>query len=133
MRKKLIAWQIPSTDAERILDSLVDDRFVDDRRFARAFAADKMRFSGWGRYKIMRGLMAKRIDRATIDQALDALDVDEYASTARRVLISKARAIAEGNTYEGRTKLFRFGASRGFETDLIARLIRAENLWEPRD
>lgn len=131
LRKKLSGWTITSADADRIMESLVKHRFVDDARFARAYTADKLRFSGWGRYKIMRGLMTKRLGREIIETALATIDMEEYTSVARRVLIVKARAIKEGNTYEGRTKLFRFGASRGFETELIARLIRTEDLWHP--
>lgn len=131
LRKKLAGWMINAADSERIMESLVKHRFVDDARFARAYTADKLRFSGWGRYKIMRGLMAKRLGRDIIETALATINMEEYTSVARRVLIVKARSIKEGNTYEGRTKLFRFGASRGFETEMIARLIRAENLWEP--
>lgn len=130
---KLASWKISAEDSAVIIEMLIRDRFVDDSRFARAYATDKMRFSGWGRYKIVRGLMAKRICRQYIDDAVDCLDSEEYKQVCRRVLISKARSVKEGNTREGKTKLFRFGAARGFEPALVASLIRAENLWEPCD
>lgn len=130
MLKKLSTWQVPAADAAAIMRRLREGRFVDDRRFALAYARDKMLFSGWGRYKIMRGLMSKRIPRDLIDEALESLDPETYRETALRVLRSKARSIKEGNTYEGRTKLFRSGASRGFESELLSSLIRSHDLWD---
>lgn len=130
LRAKLAKWEINATDADRIMRRLVKERFVDDRRFARAYALDKMRFSGWGRYKIMSGMIAKRLPREVISHGIEAIDPGEYARKAEAVMRAKARGIREGNTYEGRTRLFRFAASRGFETDLAARIIRSKNLWE---
>ncbi len=128
---KLTAWCLTPSQAKTIVDSLKRDRFVDNSRFARAYAADKMRFGGWGKFKIIKGLMVKHIERDDIDAAIDSLDSDEYRATCRRVLIAKARAVKEGNTPQGRTKLLRHAASRGFEPSLVIQLIRAENLWEP--
>ena len=131
LRRKLNNWLITPDKADKIMTSLVKGRFVDDRRFARAYAHDKLLYSGWGEYKISRGLYMKRIPRDIIEEAIAALEPEEIESVARRVLRSKARSIKEGNSYEGRTKLFRHGASRGFSASLIASIIRSENLWEP--
>ncbi len=133
MRRKLANWMIPAPDADKIIARLKKERFIDDARFARAYARDKLLYSGWGQYKIMKGLMMKRIPRDLIDDAIDTLDPNEITETAERVLRSKARSIKEGNTYEGRTKLFRFGASRGFDTKLLSNLIRHHNLWAEPD
>ncbi len=69
----------------------------------------------------------KRIDRHTIEQALDEIDEDEYTDILRHLIKAKAASIAEPDTYEGRTKLYRFGASRGFEPALVARILRESN------
>lgn len=130
---KLASWKIGAEDSVAIIETLMRDKFVDDGRFACAYATDKMRFGGWGRYKIVRGLMAKRICRQYIDDAIECLDSEEYKQVCRRVLITKAMSVKEGNTREGKTKLFRSGAARGFEPALVASLIRSENLWEPCD
>ncbi len=74
-------------------------------------------------------LSAKRIDRDVVEAALEEIDDSSYRDVLVGLLKAKARLIAEGNTFEGRTKLFRFAASRGFESDLISQVIRSENLW----
>ena len=55
--KKLQTWGIARSDAETIVKSLVDRRFIDDERFCHAFVRDKMRFARWGRRKIKAALM----------------------------------------------------------------------------
>lgn len=49
---KLKTFDIPETDKKEILDYLIDNRFVDDERFARNFVRGKINQSGWGVNKI---------------------------------------------------------------------------------
>jgi len=124
LRSKLRTWGIAADAADKIIASLTKDRFVDDTRFARSFVNDKFRFSGHGRMKIRMALVAKRIDRNIINDAIALIDSDEYAARLREILAAKARRIDDIDTYEGRTRLFRFGVSRGFESDAVAEAIR---------
>ncbi len=114
-------------DAQKVVDELVDRGFIDPERYARAFAADKMRFAGWGRRKIAMALRVKRLAREHISEALDALDPDEYEERLTAILRSKMRSLASAapEPYELRRKLYAFAAGRGFESDLISRAVRA--------
>ena len=126
MAQKLYRWGIGADTASKIIESLQRDRFVDDARFARAFVRDKYRFSGWGRIKIRAALGAKRISSGDIDAALDEIDAEEYEATALKALKAKLRTLGdEPLDHEGRTKLLRFGASRGYEVNLLCRLIKS--------
>lgn len=129
LREKLRLWQIGPGDAEEILASLRRARFYDDVRFAAAFVRDKLIYNRWGRRKIAMALSAKRISRDIAAEALDTIADKEYEEILLALMRGKARTIREGNTYEGRTKLYRSVASRGFETALISRFIRTEAIW----
>ena len=61
---KLRKFGLTAEDAGEVLDSLREQKFVDEARYARSFARDKVRFSGWGRNKIRQQLMLKRIPTA---------------------------------------------------------------------
>lgn len=125
LRVKLVKWKISQSDSEMILSELIEARFVDDERFAHAYCYDKFTFSGWGRRKIAIGLQAKRIDRAVAQETLADIDPREYAAMARRLIKARAESIGDAAaTREGRTKLLNFGVSRGFEPDLIMKIIR---------
>lgn len=128
-REKLRKWGINTSDADAIIDALIDGRYIDDRRFASAFARDKLLYNHWGKMKITLGLRAKRIPSSLINEALDSLDEDEYQRVAREFLSSRAKTIKEGFTYEGRTKLYRAGLSRGFESSLVASIVKSPGIW----
>lgn len=129
LRRKLFTWGVPADAADKIVNELIAGGFVDDERFAGAFTRDRYRFSGWGRIKIRLHLSSKRINSPVIEKALQSIDESEYNEVALKVLKAKARTLKEGNTFEGRTKLYRFGVSRGFETSLVASLIKSGAVW----
>lgn len=125
-REKLRRWGIAPDDADKIVSSLVDSRYIDDGRFARAFVRDKIRFSKWGRVKVAQKLREKRVEADLISSALANFDADEYASILAEVLDARMRRNPELiTTYEGRTALYRFLLTRGFEPALAAAAIRA--------
>lgn len=132
LREKLWRWGIGQADSDRILQKLRSGKFVDDRRFAYAFCRQKLIFNRWGRKKIALALMAKRVDRNIAAEALDALDETEYSGVLLSAMRAKARQIKEGNTYEGRTKLYRAMISRGFESPLVSAEIKNPDsrLWD---
>ncbi len=121
---KLMRWGIAPSEARRIVDAMISTRFIDDARFARAFVNDKILFARWGKRKIALALYQKRVPRDIIDEALQEVDPDQYLAALQAVLAAKRRTIADPDTYEGRTKLFRHALSRGFESDLTARTIK---------
>lgn len=133
LSEKLRRWGVSSSDAGKILDSLEKRKFFSDSRFAEAYARDKLLYSEWGRMKIVMGLRAKRVGTDEIDNALEALDPEEYKRVAIRCLRSKARSIKEGYTYEGRTKLYRAGLQRGFESQLVAEIVKDSATWPQQD
>lgn len=122
IRIKLQRALVPADTAERIIDFLIENRFIDNARYARAFASDKAKFSGWGRNKIRMALIAKRIPESLITEALVAIDHPLYADA----LIRTARDRAAGldlEDYSDRAKLCRRLLSRGYEMALVTSVI----------
>ena len=133
LRAKLRQWQLPASEAERILKSLKERRFYDDSRFASAFVRDKLFFGRWGRRRIAMALAVKGVSRDIADEALSEISEEDYASALYGVLRAKARGIKEGNTFEGRTKLFRSVVACGFEPGLVASFMRKDDVWPAAD
>lgn len=109
--------------ADRIIGYLVKNRYIDDARYARAYAADKVRFSGWGKIKIRMMLRAKRMSDPIISQALEYVVAKDYEEALHKVLAAKARSL-DLSDVKDRQKLYRHLASRGFESSLIIPAIR---------
>lgn len=134
LRRKLSRWGVSEDDAARIMSSLCRARFVDDERFARAYVLEKVRVSRWGRVKIRLGLVAKRIDRDIIEVALEEeIDSREYEGNLIEILRAKMRTIDDPDSYEGKTRLFRHGVMRGYESREVVAAIKSDGLWEMED
>ena len=116
VRQKLWAWKVPTEEHDDIINTLIDNNFINEQRYANAFVKDKFRFNHWGRIKISIMLRAKKIDAAIIDDALSSIDEDEYLDTLRN-LISRWSAETD------QQKLMRKAVSRGFEPNLVREVI----------
>ncbi len=111
-----------STTAEQIVAELVRDGFVDDSRYAQAFAREKSRLTGWGPIKIRQALQVKKIPREIISEALAAAAGEDADSRLEKLLAAKARTL-EGAP-QARLKLIRFALSRGYEYDAVQKALR---------
>ncbi len=116
---KLRSWGVSDNDARDIIGQLTRERYLDDRRFARAYCRDKFRFNGWGRMKIRLMLRSKSIDDELIAEALDELNDDAYRDMARRVIATKLKSQRDRDGRQLRATLARHAASRGFEPDVF--------------
>lgn len=121
LRKGLTAFEGDREQATKLLDSLIQDRFVDDLRYATAFAREKSRLTGWGPAKIKYMLVGKGIPRSIVDEALKEVDPDEAERKMRSVLEVKYKTLA-GDPQE-KFKLLKFGLTRGYEYDAIAPVV----------
>lgn len=122
IREKLRKLMIPASDANEIICYLEENRYIDNLRYAKAFARDKVRFSSWGRNKIRMGLAVKRISASDIREALEEIDEEEYMDAITKAAQAKALNL-DLSDYTDMTKLYRHLASRGFESSLISKTI----------
>lgn len=104
--------------AQEMLDSLVEDRFVDDARYAGAFARERSSLTGWGPEKIRYSLMMKGISKADISAALEEVDQDAAAAKLLKLLTAKRNALL-GDPYI-KFKLIKYALSRGYRYDEVA-------------
>lgn len=133
LRDKLRLWAIPPDDADRIVDTLVDQHFVDDARFCRAFANDKIRYDHWGRRKIEQALYMKHVPQAASQPVLDAIPDEDYLAVLRPLLQAKWPTINAKTDYERSMKLIKFAMGRGFSLQLIRQCIDSLSGWEDAD
>lgn len=130
--RKMRLWGLSGSAISDIIDTLKREKFLDDSRFARAYARDKARFSKWGRNKIRAGLSAKRISSADIAEGLASIDVEEYNCALRSAALTKARPL-DLNRSEDVRKLYAHLLSRGYESSLIQQVIREIKAGDLKD
>ena len=107
--------------AKEILDVLVAEKYVDDLRYATAYAREKAMISGWGETKIRYMLSGKGIPRETISKALEEIDETKADQRLERLMAAKAKALKDDP--QARLKLLRFGLGRGYQYDEVATVI----------
>lgn len=119
MRDKMRRWSVADEAQERVVGYLVEHKYIDDERFARAFVHDKLEYNGWGRRKIEQALRAKRVASDIIDRVLDETEGDSYEEKLRPLLAQKRKSIKAKDARELTMKLIRFAMGRGYTYDQI--------------
>lgn len=116
-RKALKAMEGDAEAAARILASLTADRFVDDRRYAAAFAREKSSLQGWGPVKIRFMLRGKGIAEDIITEALQEVDPEKALSKLDKLAADKYRLLKDDP--QCRLKLLKALLSRGYGYDEV--------------
>ena len=107
--------------AQEVVDVLVKEKYVDDLRYASAFARDKSAIQGWGEVKIRYMLSAKGVPRTVIDKALEEIDQDKADNRLEKLLQNKLKSLKDDP--QCRLKLLRFALGRGYSYDEVNSLI----------
>lgn len=123
LKKAEKALQGDKGAAEKILATLVEERYVDDRRYAEAYARDKSSIAGWGAVKIRYMLSAKGVDRNIITQALEEIDVKKADDRLKKLLENKYRTLKDDPQWK--MKILRFALGRGYSYDDVNEVLKS--------
>ena len=121
---KLKTFDIPEEEKTKILDYLLDNRFVNDERYAKSFVRGKVNQSGWGINKIRFHLMQKGIDKELIDEALGQTDEEVYRQRLIDILKTKSKTIKADSDFEKKRKLAAYAMQKGFEGNLVWEVLK---------
>jgi regulatory protein len=124
VRSKLYSYGLHRDDVESLLTSMITEGFLNEERFARAFAGGKFRMKKWGKLKIVNELEAKGVSRNCIRMALKEIPDDDYMSTLRSLLENKLSASDEPNVYVLRDKVSKYAIAKGFEPENVWRILK---------
>ena len=119
---KLMGFSVE--ESEPIIGQLIEEKYLDDERFARAYVKDKFRFNHWGKQKITHMLRAKNISPELIELALEEIVEEHYDDDLKKLLIDKEKSIKAKDKYDKRNKLMRFALGRGFESNRVYALFK---------
>lgn len=124
LKNKLAQWNVTESDQLKIIRYLKEEKYLDEKRFAFAYVKDKFRYNKWGKIKIRLELHQKRIEKELIEVALETIDLEEYKEMIIRLANEKEKKLTYRNEYERKGKLYRFLAGKGFEIDVISKIIQ---------
>ena len=127
VRNKLYEWGLKLSIVEDIISRLIVENFLNEERFAKAYAKGKFSQKGWGKLKIKQGLKFKQVPDVLIKKALQSIDGDEYLQTLQTILNKKAEILSEKDLFKRKYKLQQYALSRGYESDLVGDAISELN------
>ena len=119
VKDKLKTFDIPQEEKTKILDYLLDNRFVNDERFAKIFVQSKSNQNDWGTNKIRYHLIQKGIAKDIIDEVLGQTDEEIYRQRLIEILKTKAKTVKAANDFEKKRKLAAYAMQKGFEGSLV--------------
>lgn len=123
VEQKMWEFHLIPEARELILLSLMKDNFLNEERFSKSYARGKFRIKSWGKQRIIRELKFRDISAYNIKTGLKEIDEAEYLKTIYRVTENRNEVISEPNIYKRKKKLIDFLMRKGFENDLIFKVV----------
>jgi regulatory protein len=125
VKNKLYGMELSTDDVEAMISHLITDGYLNEERFAKAFAGGKFRLKNWGRIKITGALESKGLTRNCIRIGLQEIDEADYRKTIESLLLRRADQEEEKNIYVRREKVATYVIQKGFEPELVWELVRS--------
>jgi regulatory protein len=124
---KATSLKVSAKDTGKAISALKNAGYLNEERFVKAFISGKLQYNQWGRIKMREQLKLKRIPTGLIDKELKLIDPDLYGSVLKSILLKKELSLQTENNAERLNRLLRFAISRGFEYDLIMKVLNEKN------
>lgn len=119
VRDKMRRWGLADDAIQRNIDYLVDNKYIDNARYTRAFVNDKIEYNHWGRRKIEQALWMKHVPESISSPILDEVPEERYLEVLKPLLKAKLPTIKADSDYERRMKLMKFAMGRGFSVEEV--------------
>jgi len=119
VRKKLKEMKMIPEAVDKILVYLIQNNYLNEERFAKAFVRGKFRIKKWGKNRLVRELKFRDISKYSIDSALKEIDLDIYYKTLDELMQKRISQVKETNSYKKKRKVADYLLYRGWESHLI--------------
>lgn len=124
VKDRLYEFGLYSSEVNEMLSFLITEGFLNEERFAKAFAGGKFRIKKWGRVKITRELESNNLTANCIRIGLREIDENDYQITLREIIRKKGEQVTEGNLVVKRDKVARYAIQKGFEPELTWNFVK---------
>ncbi len=115
VRRKLYSWGVYGDEVEGIIAELISGNYLNEERYARAFAQGKFRIKKWGWNKIEVALRQKGISDYSMRAARETFEEQDHSDVLFELLLKKRALIRESDPYKLKAKLMRYAVSKGYD------------------
>lgn len=119
VRERLAEWRIFGEEAEQMISWLIENNYVNEERFAKAFAGGKFRIKGWGRTRIEHDLKMRGLSKYCIAQGLAEIPDDDYEIALNNLIAKKTEEFDFENVLIKKQKIARYLIGKGYESVMV--------------
>lgn len=121
---KMKTWRITNENQNKILDILIQEDFINDKRYSKSFCRGKFRIKKWGKVKITNELKRKNINPSTITSSLNEIKDVDYNTELDTQFNKKKQSIKSSNYYDKKKKIANYLIGKGYESNLVWEKLR---------
>lgn len=125
VRNKLYEYGLYTDAVNEEISNLIQENFLNEERFARAFVRGKFSIKKWGRAKIKQALYPHQLSDYILKKAFSEIDEEDYLATLRQIIEKKSREVKLKNEFQRNGKIAQYAISRGFEPELVWEVIKS--------
>lgn len=123
VKEKLYSYGLYKDQVEDLISKLIQENFLNEERYAIAYAGGKFRAKDWGKNKIKYGLKQHQVSDYCIKKALKTIDDEQYVKTLQKLFTAKEKTLkSEKNIFIKKKKIQQYLMQKGFESSLINEL-----------
>jgi regulatory protein len=126
VRDKLYAYGILPNDVEEIIYELIQNDFINEERFAKAFVRGKFNYKKWGRIKITQELKKRKISKYCINKGLGEISEEKYKVVLTEILDKKSKQFSSLKEYQKNYKAVQFAMGKGYESTIAWSIINSK-------
>jgi regulatory protein len=123
VRDKMYSWGLHANEVENVIAELISKNFLNEERFAKAYAGGKFRIKKWGRVKIRMELKRRKLSEYCIKKGMAEINEDDYRYTLKKLAQEKMKATKERDSMKKKYKVMSYLASKGYESDLVREIV----------
>jgi regulatory protein len=124
VKQKLYGYGLYKNEVDLLLSNLIEENYLNEERFAIAFAGGKFRIKQWGKTKIKYGLSQKQVSAYCIKKALASIAEEDYEKTLQKLAQEKLKTLqSEKNIFAKKSKLQNYLMGKGYEFAIVAKIV----------
>lgn len=126
VKEKLYNLGVWKKEHDEIISTLIEENYLNEERFAIAYAGGKWRVKHWGRVKIKYELKQKQVSEYCIKKALQQISQEEYLAVLKKLADEKYASLKAEQYLVRKKKTMDFLIGKGFEIDLVRGVVEKE-------
>lgn len=125
VRQRLAKFFVLLDDAEIIISQLIEDKYLNEHRYAQTYAGGKFRVKKWGKNRILYELKRKNLSEYSIRSAMKEIKETDYRETLQKLAEKKLESLEskESNNLILKKKLATYLIQKGYEPELVWEMV----------